>query len=104
MKTLLQTIVDNHPPGQQPGLEIALKDAISKLPKKEQDVLYWRYTKQLPVSEISKKLGCSLTTIYLRLNRALFILRNELNPFAYESMYRILYPETGRPGLVINTS
>ncbi len=75
----------------------AIKEAIKRLPEDQQKGLHLKYTRQLSIKEISLQLGVSITTSYSKINRALFILRNEFNPGAYENMYQILYPETGKP-------
>jgi DNA-directed RNA polymerase specialized sigma24 family protein len=82
----------------------ALKEVIAMLPMDQQLSLHLRYTQQLPVKEVAKKLNLSITTTYNKINRAIFILKNQFNPSVYENMYRILYPETGKPGLPVIVS
>jgi DNA-binding CsgD family transcriptional regulator len=73
------------------------KSTLLSLPEDQQRVLLLMYEKGMPVREIALKMNCSVTTIYNKLHRALFKLKNVLTPEAFEAAYRILYPETGKP-------
>ena len=99
MKTLLEAIYSDGEIIGSVEPSKALKDAVLRLPLDQQKVLTLYYARQVPIKEISIALRCSVTTTYNKLNRALFVLRNELNPAAYEKMYSILYPGTGKPTL-----
>jgi len=99
MKNICKAVICDSQCSFSEELIRAIEEAIQKLPADQQKVLHLRYTKQLPVKEISIKLNLSVTTTYNRLHRAVFILRNQFNPSVYENMYRILYPETGKPSL-----
>ncbi len=100
MKTLPEAIFPDYGKFESDERTKALWAAVEGLPEGQQKVLHLHYSRQLPVREISRQLNCSTTTTYHILNRALFALRNEFNPGAYEKMYSILYPGTGRPGAI----
>jgi RNA polymerase sigma factor (sigma-70 family) len=100
MKTLLQSIVDSPAEFESNNGEKALQQAVSKLPKDQQVILVLHFSQKISIKEIAKDLKLSTTTTYSKLNKALFTLKNELNPAAYERMYRILYPETGKPTFI----
>jgi len=97
MKTLLQSVFDSTDKLESQAKEKALQEAISKLPEDQRKILTLYYSNHIPIREISVEMGCSVTTTYSKLNRALFTLRNMFNPGVYKKMYDILYPETGRP-------
>jgi RNA polymerase sigma factor (sigma-70 family) len=97
METLIDAILQTSVQTEIQTSETLIQEAISKLPKDQQEVIFYRYGKQLSVKEISELLGFSVTTIYQKLNRSLFTLRNKFNPSAYKRMYEILYPETRKP-------
>lgn len=70
---------------------------VQNLPEDQQKVLDLHFSKQLSIREIADKMQCSVTTAYNKLNRSLFILKNQFNPLAFEKAYSILYPENGKP-------
>jgi RNA polymerase sigma factor (sigma-70 family) len=100
MKTLAEAIFSFDVKLESEGQKRALYAAVEELPTDQKIVLTLHFTQQLPVSEISRQLKCSATTTYTKLNKALFTLRNQLNPVAYKKMYNILYPATGKPGSI----
>ena len=71
--------------------------AIKCLPKDLLTILDLRYSEQLPMKEIAIRMNLSLTTTYNKANRALFYLKNKCNPEALGLMYKILYPDAGKP-------
>jgi RNA polymerase sigma factor (sigma-70 family) len=100
MKTLTEAIFSFDVKLESEGQKRSLSAAVEELPTDQKIVLTLHFNQQIPVSEISRQLNCSATTTYTKLNRALFTLRNKLNPVAYKKMYSILYPDTGKPASI----
>lgn len=49
---------------------LALRNALEKLPKEEQEVLFLRYVNELPIASICKMTGISRFAVYRRLSKA----------------------------------
>lgn len=71
----------------------ALKKAIQSLPPIQQKILVLRYEEKLSVKEITTKTKCSATTVYKKLNSALYKLRKEINPHYYQQAFSVLNRE-----------
>lgn len=76
------------------------EQVIQKLPSSYRCILVWYLGEELTIAQIASKLNCSKTTIYNKLYRAIFILKNQFNPILFQKSYRILYPERGRPASI----
>ena len=63
---------------------IAIRDAVSKLPFDDQEILLLRYVNNEPVGTISKALGISRFALYRRLKSAEDKLRDSLEAVDYE--------------------
>lgn len=57
---------------------LALRNALEKLPKEEQEVLFLRYVNELPISSICKMTGISRFAVYRRLSKAVRQLKGTL--------------------------
>lgn len=57
---------------------LTLKSIIYKLPQEEQELLFFRYANELPITHIRKITGLSRFTVYRRLSKALKWLKGEL--------------------------
>jgi DNA-directed RNA polymerase specialized sigma subunit, sigma24 homolog len=71
--------------------------AILLLADDQQKILRSHYESEMTVSEIASKLECSVTTVYTKLNTAIFKLKLQFNPTSFDKAFQILYPETGKP-------
>lgn len=58
--------------------KLALRSIISKLPHDEQELLFFRYANELPITHICKITGLSRFAVYRRLSKALKWLKEEL--------------------------
>jgi DNA-directed RNA polymerase specialized sigma24 family protein len=97
MKTLLETVLKIGETKASQAEKDALQKAVELLPVDQQLVLSLYFEKRQAVADISTKLGCSVTTTYTKINRALITLRHQFNPSYYRKMYEILYPCSGKP-------
>ena len=57
---------------------LVLKSIVSKLPNDEQELLFLRYTNELPITSICKITGLSRFAVYRRLSKSLKWLKEEL--------------------------
>lgn len=57
---------------------LALRNALEKLPKEEQEVLFLRYVNELPIASICKMTGISRFAVYRRLSKAVRQLKGTL--------------------------
>ena len=57
---------------------LTLKSIIYKLPQEEQELLFFRYANELPITHIRKITGLSRFTVYRRLSKSLKWLKGEL--------------------------
>lgn len=57
---------------------LAVKSALGKLPKEEQELLFLRYVNEVSIALICKTLGISRFSVYRRLQKAVKRLRQEL--------------------------
>ena len=55
-----------------------LRSIVSKLPNDEQELLFFRYTNELPITSICKITGLSRFAVYRRLSKSLKWLKEEL--------------------------
>lgn len=60
-------------------VQLALTQAMEKLPDAEQEILFLRYTNDVPVKEIAEILGVSRFAVYRKENHALKVLRETLD-------------------------
>ena len=67
-------------PGQPPGRQETLKNAVLQLPFKMREVIVLKYQEDLSYEEMSRVLGCPSGTVASRLNRALLELEARLRP------------------------
>jgi len=67
-------------PGQPPGRQETLKNAVLQLPFKMREVIVLKYQEDLSYEEMSRVLGCPSGTVASRLNRALLELEAHLRP------------------------
>ncbi len=97
MKTLLETVLEIGGTKASQAQRDALQKAVELLPADQQMALSLYFEKRQAVADISNKLGCSVTTTYNKINRAIITLRHQFNPSYYRKMYEILYPCSGKP-------
>lgn len=57
---------------------LTLRNALEKLPKEEQEVLFLRYVNELPIASICKMTGISRFAVYRRLSKAVRQLKGTL--------------------------
>ena len=57
---------------------LVLRSIVSKLPNDEQELLFLRYTNELPIASICKITGLSRFAVYRRLSKSLKWLKEEL--------------------------
>ena len=57
---------------------LVLRSIVSKLPNDEQELLFLRYTNELPITSICKITGLSRFAVYRRLSKSLKWLKEEL--------------------------
>ena len=57
---------------------LVLRSIVSKLPNDEQELLFWRYANELPITSICKITGLSRFAVYRRLSKSLKWLKEEL--------------------------
>ncbi|WP_207752323.1 RNA polymerase sigma factor [Pseudoflavonifractor capillosus] len=60
-------------------VRIALEQALERLPEEERELIFLRYTNEMPVAEIAEILGISRFAVYRQERRALEHLRKQLN-------------------------
>ena len=60
-------------------VRIALEQALDRLPEEERELIFLRYTNEMPVAEIAEILGISRFAVYRQERRALEHLRKQLN-------------------------
>ena len=61
------------------AVRIALEQALEWLPEEERELIFLRYTNEMPVAEIAAILGISRFAVYRQERRALEHLRKQLN-------------------------
>ena len=61
------------------AIRIALEQALERLPEEERELIFLRYTNEMPVAEIAAILGISRFAVYRQERRALEHLRKQLN-------------------------
>ena len=61
------------------AVRIALEQALERLPEEERELIFLRYTNEMPVAEIAEILGISRFAVYRQERRALEHLRKQLN-------------------------
>ena len=71
-------VVPDHAPGYDD--RAALRDRISRLPRRQRAALVLRYYEDLPDAEIAAALGCAVGTVRSLVSRALAGLRAEPDP------------------------
>jgi hypothetical protein len=67
--------------------------AIGLLPPDLKAILNMYYFQELEKAEIAALLSCSRSTVNKKIYHALYILKKELNPKAFEIVDAILYPK-----------
>ena len=67
-------------PGEPPGRQERLRNAVLQLPFKMREVIVLKYQEDLSYEEMSRVLGCPSGTVASRLNRALLELEARLRP------------------------
>ncbi len=64
---------------------LTLRMTISKLPEDEQELIFLRYTNELPITSICKITGLSRFAVYRRLSKSLKWLKEELKKEGFSS-------------------
>ena len=71
------------PPAQDPEeahtLRIALEQVLERLPEEDRELIFLRYTNQLPVGKVAEILGLSRFAVYRREKQILKRLRSQLD-------------------------